>query len=128
MSNSELKRIFPEEIYKLESGEEVTVSPVPFGKLSVFGESVASIVGKLALAGVNLEKVTTEDLGRVFGVAFEEIITLMGLVLNKEREWFNGITLADGLGLLTLIIQQNWKDDIKKKLSVLLQKIPSVST
>jgi hypothetical protein len=128
MANTELKRIFPEEIYKLEYGEEVTVSPVPFGKLAVFGEAVASVIGKLTASGVNLEKVTTQDLGRIFGIAFEEIISVMGLVLNKEREWFNGITLADGLGLLALIIKQNWNEDAKKKLGQLLQRMPSVST
>ena len=127
MANTELKRIFPEEIYKLESGEEVTVAPVPFGKLSVFGDVVASIAGKLAVSGVNLEKVTNQDLGAIFGIAFEEILTLMGIVLNKERKWFDSISLTDGIGLLTLIIAQNWKDDTKKKLTALITKMSSVS-
>lgn len=128
MANEELKRIFPQEIYKLEFGEEVSVSPVPFGKLARFGEALAAVVQKLTLSGVNLEKLTVEDVGRVFGVAFEEIIAIMGLVLDKDKEWFNQITMADGLGLLALIVKQNFNEETKKKLAALLQRIPSIST
>lgn len=128
MAYEELKKIFPAEIFKLESGDEVSVSPVPFGKLTAFGEALASIVSKLSIAGVDLEKLTAEDIGRVFVVAFEEIVGVMMMVLKKEREWFDQITLSDGLGLLTLIIRQNFNDDVKKKFLDLLPKIPSIST
>ena len=128
MAYDELKRIFPAEIYKLGSGEEVSVSPVPFGKLVAFGEALASIVAKLTLAGVDLENLKPEDLGRAFAVAFDEIVMVMAMVLKKDREWFDHITLADGLGLLTVIIQQNFNDDVKKKFADLLPRIPSVST
>lgn len=126
--NDELKRIFPAEIYKLEYGGEVSVSPVPFGKLSAFGEALASIVQKLALSGIELENVTVNDLGRVFGVAFEEVVGIMALVLNKDRAWFDTITLGDGMGILALILKQNFNDDTKKKLAGLVQRIPSLST
>lgn len=128
MANEELKRIFPAETYKLEYGGEVSVSPVPFGKLSAFGEALASVVQKLTVSGVDMSKLTVEDIGRVFGVAFDEIIGIMALVLNKDREWFNEISMSDGLGLLTLMIQQNFNEETKKKLAALLQRIPSIST
>lgn len=131
MANTELKRIFPAETVRLESGEEVSVSPVPFGKLAVFGEALASIVAKLTLAGVDMDKlneVTIDDVGRIFMVAFDEIVSIMGIVLGKERAWFDGITLADGVTLLTKIIEQNFGEETKKKLAVLKGKIPSIST
>jgi hypothetical protein len=127
MAYEELKKIFPAEIVKLESGEEVSVSPVPFGKLTAFGEALASIISKLTIAGVDLEKLSAEDIGRVFSVAFEEIIGVMMMVLKKDREWFDNITLSDGLGLLMVIVRQNFNDDVKKKLSALLPRIQSIS-
>lgn len=124
----DLKRIFPEVPYKMESGEVVSISPVPFGKLAVFGEVLASLFGKLQAAGVSLTEFDVRDIGRVFGIAFEEVIALMALILNKPRDWFDTITLVDGIGLLTIIIRQNFNEDAKKKLADLLQKIPSIST
>lgn len=128
MANEELKRIFPEEIYKLESGEEVSVSPVPFGKLARFGESLGSVVSKLSISGVELDKIKIEDVGRIFGIAFEEVVGIMALVINKERSWFDQITLSDGLGIATIILRQNFHEDAKKKLASFLQRIPSIST
>jgi hypothetical protein len=122
-----LKKVFPAEKYLLEGGEEVTVSPVPFGKLSVFSEAVASLFAKLAESGLTELKDIT-DLGRVFGVAVEEVMSLMSIVLNKDREWFDTITLADGLGLFNLILAQNFNERSKKNMSALLAKIGSIST
>jgi hypothetical protein len=124
---NELKRLFPEEKYKLESGEEVTVSPVPFGKLTVFSKAVASLLAKISEAGV--QKVdSAEDIGRVFDIAIEEVIALMGLVLGKDREWFDTITLPDGVGLFSLILDQNFNERTKKNLQGLATKIQSSLT
>lgn len=123
--NEELKRIFPTEDYELLSGVVVSVSPVPFGKLARFGEALARLfekVGKIDTA--------TDDpnyIGVVFGAAFEEIISIMALVLDKDIEWFNSITVEDGIGLLTLILKQNFNESTKKKLDLLLPRIQSVS-
>lgn len=127
MAYEELKRVFPAEKYMLESGEEVSVSPVPFGKLAAFGEALSSIFVKIDGAGVDLDKLTPEDIGRIFAVAFEEIVRVMGLVLNKERSWFDNITLNDGLGLITIILRQNFNEESKKKFADLLPRIPSIS-
>jgi hypothetical protein len=124
---NELKRLFPAETFRLENGEEVAVSPVPFGKLMVFGEAVASLLKKLSEAGV--EKLDDlGDIGRVFNIAIEEVIALMGLVLGKDREWFDTITLPDGVGLFTKILEQNFNERTKKNLQDLATKIQSSLT
>ena len=125
MAHEELKRIFPQEIYRLERGEEISVSPVPFGKLARFGEALGSVISKLMLSGMDMEKLEVKEMGRLFGSAFEEIVEIMALVLGKDREWFNEITLGDGLGLATIIVKQNFNEDAKKKLTDFLQRIPS---
>jgi len=123
----ELKRLFPGEQYTLESGEEVTVSPVPFGKLTVFSKTVASLLSKINEAGVTKIE-NADDIGRVFGIAIEEVIALMGLVLGKNREWFDTITLPDGIGLFTKILEQNFNERTKKNLASLATKIQSSLT
>ena len=123
----ELKRLFPAETYKTESGEEVTVSPVPFGKLTVFSKTVTSLLAKVGEAGITKIE-NAEDIGRVFGIAIEEVIALMGLVLGKNREWFDTITLDDGVGLFKLIVEQNFNERTKKNLASLAIKIQSSLT
>lgn len=123
----ELKRLFPAEQYTLESGEEVTVSPVPFGKLTVFSKTVTSLLVKINEAGVTKIE-DANDIGRVFGIAIEEVIALMGLVLGKNREWFDTITLPDGIGLFTKILEQNFNERTKKNLASLAIKIQSSLT
>ena len=124
----ELKRIFPGEDYTLQNGEVVRVSPVPFGKLLAFGEALASLFTKIQGTNFTDPDNGTEILGKVFQEAFDEIIALMGLVLGKEREWFDFITVEDGIGLLTLILKQNFNESTKKKLDQLLPRMQSIST
>jgi hypothetical protein len=123
----ELKRIFPEETFVAESGEEVIVSPVSFGKLTVFSKTVTSLLAKIGEAGITKIE-NADDIGRVFSIAIEEVIALMGLVLGKNREWFDTITLADGVGLFTVILNQNFNEHTKKNLQSLATKIQSSLT
>jgi len=120
----ELKRLFPEEKFSLESGEEVTVAPVAFGKLTLFSKAVTSLLTKIGEAGISKIE-NAEDIGLIFNIALEEVIEVMGLVLGKDREWFNNITLADGVGLFTLILNQNFNERTKKNLQSLATKIQS---
>lgn len=125
MSN-ELKKIYPGVKYTLESGEEVTVSPVPFGKLMVFGEAVASLLNKVSGLGQDALKgagLTSLDMGMVFSSAVEEVIELMALVLNKDRVWFDTITTADGLGLFNVILDQNLNEGTKKNIHAIAKTI-----
>ena len=120
----ELKKIFPEELYILESGEKVTVSPISFRKLRVFGEAIASLAGKMQQSGFDGSFENPAVIGRLIAVAFDEIIGVMSLVLGKDDEWFDRISIADGIGLGTLIVRQNFNEDAKKNLTALLEKIP----
>lgn len=120
----ELKVLFPEEIYILQSGEQVTVRPVPFGRLRVFSEAVASLM--LKLSGLGLELKDVDDWKVLFDAAFEETLKVMGLVLEKPREWFDTITISDGIGLLTMIVEQNLNESAKKNITGLIEKVTSL--
>ena len=117
----ELKKLFPGVSYELEDGSEVTVSPIPFGKLTVFSGAVTSIISKLQQEGLT-EINNTDEIARAFEVAFEEVVQLMVLVLNKEREWFDTISTPDGLGLANIIVEQNFGEKTKKNAQTLMEK------
>lgn len=110
----ELKTLLPSERYYLENGEAVEVSPVPFGKLRLYSESVANVISKIRTAGLNFQSIS--DYQTAFDAAFEEIIRMMMIVISKERTWFDGITIGDGIGLLSLIIEQNVNENAKKNI------------
>jgi len=117
----ELKKLFPGVTYKLEDGSEVAVSPIPFGKLTVFSEAVTTIISKLQQEGLT-EINTTDEISLAFKVAFEEVLQLMMMVLKKDREWFDTISTPDGLGLATIIVEQNFGEKTKKNAQALLEK------
>jgi len=50
----------------------------------------------------------------------------MALILDKPRDWFDTIDLGDGLGLLSIIIEQNWNEKTKKNLKSLIERISSL--
>lgn len=123
---SELKKVYPGIEKTLGNGEKVTVSPVPFGKLMVFGETIASLLQKLGTLGftvTNKGDWSSLDVGMVFTTAVEEIIELMKLVLNKERGWFDKISTEDGLMLFNVILEQNLNEGTKKNIQAIAQTI-----
>jgi hypothetical protein len=120
----ELKTLLPVEIVTLSDGTGVDVSPVPFGKLMIFTDSVASLLKKLKTKGIELK--TIDDWSILFKVAFEEVVAIMGLVLDKDRAWFNTISSVDGLALLDKIFEQNLNEDAKKKIGNLTNRVRSL--
>lgn len=101
----------------LENGETLEVKPIPFGKLPHFTETFANLLNRLADISINLE--SSEDFKRLFDVAFEEVIALMGKIIDKPREWFDTISISDGLAIMDAILELNWNEKTKKNFSAL---------
>ncbi|NOZ68027.1 MAG: hypothetical protein GXP46_01960 [Deferribacteres bacterium] len=121
--SDELKVLLPDEMYILETGEQVTVRPVPFGKLNIFSEAVASLMLKISDLGLELRDI--KNWKTLFDVAFEEMLNIMGLVLEKPREWFDTISINDGIGLLAIIVEQNFREETKKNILKVVEKLSS---
>jgi len=125
--SKELKKIFPGVKYTVThrdgKKEDVTVSPVPFGKLPEFGDAVTDLFNKVMEAGTELTPEALFDFGRVFSIAVEEVIGIMCLVLEQERAWFDDITTADGFGLLDVICEQNLNETVKKNILRLVETV-----
>lgn len=120
----ELKTLLPGKSFTLTTGETIIVSPVPFGKLRIFSEAVAALLKRLSESGMKIESI--DDWRVIFDIAFEEAIKIMSLVLGKPREWFDSISLADGLGIINIIIEQNFNENTKKNLKGLVEKLNSL--
>jgi len=101
---------------KLENGETLEIKPIPFGKLSYFSDVIAGIIHKVANSGGSLE--TTEDFTALLQTATEEVILLMSKVIDKPREWFDTISIADGFAILNTIIDLNVTEEAKKNFSL----------
>lgn len=112
------------QVYTLSNGEMITIKPVPFGKLSIFSAAVSSLFAKLQKTGLKLE--TISDWKAVFDVAYEEVLAIMALILGGKRKFFDDITIEDGLGLLDIIIAQNFNDGAKKNLRAMIERLSSM--
>lgn len=119
----ELKTLLPGENYTLASGEQVVIKPVPFGQLRIFSEAIASLVMKVSESGLKLKKI--DEWKILFDVAFDETLNIMGLVIEKPREWFDEISINDGIGILSIIIDQNVKDEAKKNILRIVERFSS---
>lgn len=119
--DSELKDLLPGDDYKLLTGATLIVKPVPFGKQRLFSTAISRLMQRLQEQGLKLE--TIKDWNEVFDIAFEEVVDIMVLVLGKPRDWFDTITMADGYGLLALIVEQNFSDDTKKNIQKLITRV-----
>jgi hypothetical protein len=112
------------EIVTLSTGEKLTIKPIGFGKLSIFNDATASLITKIQGTGFKLS--TIKDWQILFDIAFEETIAIMALVIDKKRKFFDDISIADGLGILAKIIEQNFNDDAKKNLKIIVAKFSSL--
>lgn len=111
----EIKKLLPGKRITLSTKERVEIKPVPFGKLPAFTESIAELFSKLKGTGLKLEDI--KDWKVVLEIAAEETIRIMAFVIDKPREWFDSIDIADGLEILNTIIEQNITERTKKKSS-----------
>jgi hypothetical protein len=119
-----LKTLLPVERIELSNGTGVDISPVPFGKIPIFSNAVVSLIKKIRSEGIKLEDI--DDFKTVFDSAFEEVISLCMLVLEKDREWFNTFDIGDGLAICDKIWEQNVTDRLKKNIASLTNKVSSM--
>lgn len=123
--SSEINRLFPGTTHRLEwSGEAIEIKPVPFGKLKVFSDSIASLFARIQELGVE-NFADPSSWSSLLEVAAEEIVQLESLILGKPLEWFDTISIADGIAIFDIILQQNITESTKKNLGSLIARLGS---
>ena len=104
--------------YTCENGEELMIRPIPFGKLNSYIGAFTSLVQKLYSQG-NFTLSGTMDYARLFTIALEEVIGILMLVLDKPREWFDTLSVADSLAIVEIVTTQNFNDRLLTSLTKL---------
>jgi hypothetical protein len=128
-AKQELDRLFPGEVYKTQSGEEVVVRPITFGQLKIFIDAISSLASKAAQAGID----DIEDMSQwpaLFNVAYDEISKLMLAILNDEKydeDWIYNQAASDMIGVFAIILKQNANEVTKKNIQALVDAIKSVT-
>lgn len=124
--SKEIRTLLPGETYKLSDGREISISPVPFGKIRRYTEKLVSLSSRMAsIEGLDLDD--PASLVILFDFAFEEVVDVMALILDKEREWFDTIAVGDGVGIMLVMIQQNFNESTKKNVLALVEMIKLAS-
>lgn len=127
----DVKDLYPEVDVPLSTRPTVSVSPVGFRKLGKFGEALIAVVTKLEAKGIDTNKLVNGGLAEfsiVLTVAFDEVVNLMAIVLDKELAWFDKLPPADGVTLLQVIYKQNWNDANKKKVQEIMGLLEKVNS
>jgi len=108
---SELKTLQPANEIKLSTGEILILKPLPFGKLAKALSLVSSIFGS---ASIGYDALSLEDqssagavIAQVLAQGGEDIYELLGLGLNKPREWFDDLSMEDGINAATAFFELN---------------------
>lgn len=121
-----MDELLPGENIKLQSGQEIKISPVPLGRLKDFSRAVAKLMQKLKEEGNDLSDLS--NLGVLFETCFDEIVSIMASVLQKEVAFITEkVTISDSIAILEVIIRQNITDEAKKNLVSILDQASYLS-
>ncbi|MCG6552495.1 MAG: hypothetical protein L7F77_09220 [Candidatus Magnetominusculus sp. LBB02] len=101
-----MNAMFPEVEYELSTGEKAAISPVKFGKLNKFNAVIPRLIEKLNLSGLAAGEAKL-NLADVIDTAYEEVKTVMAIILDVDGAWVDNLSLEDAAGILEIIIEQN---------------------
>lgn len=118
---SELDRLSPGERYRLKDGEEIEVYPLRLKQLRAFSASISSLFTVLEKSGVD-DLTDPDSWPLLFETFLEEIAELMGIILEREKEWVMNLRPTDAIGIFTIIVDQNIDDLTKKNIMDLAEK------
>jgi len=126
---SELHTLQPAHELSLSSGEILTIKPLPFGKLAKALSLVSSIFGNASLGYEALSADANSAgaiIARVLAEGGEEIYQLLSLGTGKPREWFDTLSMDDGIRVTTLFLEVNSDFFIHQALPVLKASLSKV--
>ncbi len=108
MSN-ELKVLFPGKDVTLSTGEVITIKPFTFGQLPraiKLGQKIGGAVMEASKQGRFGESNGGAAMA-IIAEGGEDLIALIGLGINKNREWFDTLQGDDGLTLTIAFLEVN---------------------
>lgn len=98
------------------SGETITIRELGFGQLPAVARHMAAIFGNVGAGDINIPLLIADG--------GEDIMAVLAMAAGKQRSWLDGISMEEGVELLTAVIAVN-KESFAKKLLPALTKLTS---
>ena len=129
MSN-ELATLFPGKEINLASGETITIKPFTFGQLPKaikIGQKIGGLLAEMYKQGKFEDKTqTSANLMLILSEGGEDLINLIGLGINKNREWFDQLQGDDGINLTIAFLEVNIDFFTKKMMPQIMEAMQKV--
>ena len=126
MSDSEIDVLFPDGKTLTIGGDEITIKPLTFGQIPKASKMIAPIVK--ALASAELGGQSLLDLAgnwvEIMAVGGEDLLSLIGWTIGKDRAWFDALGMDDGILLVKTVIEVNSDFFTKRVMPMLPQVSP----
>lgn len=127
---SELNTLFPGKEINLSSGEVITIKPFTFGQLPKaikLGQKIGGLLADLYKQGKFQDSSNSAaNLMLILSEGGEDLLSLIGLGINKPREWFDELQGDDGLNLTIAFLEVNIDFFTKKMMPQLLEAMQKV--
>jgi len=114
----EIYEAFPQESFIASNGKTIIVKPISIIYFGEFMSLIGNIFQKLADAGK--ENTDISNLQVIFQYAGDELFSICRLAIGDE---INGLQLKDIFPLLRIVLDQNYDDEVKKNVPILISKI-----
>lgn len=127
---SELETLFPGKEVTLSSGEVIKVEPFKFGQLPLalkLTQKLGGLLAEMYKSGElkNKDKTVTNVMF-ILSEGGEDLMTLMGLCIGKERVWFDTLQGDDGIKLTIAFLEVNIDFFTQKMMPQLLEAMQNL--
>lgn len=105
--------------------EKVEIKPIPFGKLF---EALSLLTAIFENANIGYESLSSDTsmISKILMSGGEEVYKFLSLASGKDREWFNGISSADGILLATKVLELNSDFFVQQALPILRESFTKI--
>lgn len=127
---SEINTLFPGKEITLASGETITIKPFTFGQLPKaikLGQQIGGLLANMYKQGKFEDSSNTStNLMLIISEGGEDLINLIGLGINKPRDWFDGLQGDDGVNLTIAFLEVNIDFFTKKMMPQILASMEKI--
>ena len=126
----ELATLFPSKEVTLSTGEVLNISPFKFGQLPLalkLSTKISHLLAKLVQSGDLKDKnQLAGSIIYLISEGGEDLLSLVGLGIGKDREWFDTLQSDDGVVITVAFLEVNLDFFTKKMMPQLLQAMNSL--
>lgn len=129
MIDTDMNTLFPNHEFKVND-EVIVIKPFTFGQLPKVLKLSSSFYGAVQPIFEQNEDMVSA-VSQVIAIGGDDLIELLGMSINKPREWFDSIQSDIGIQLLAEFLEVNlsfFAQRILPQLEGAIQKVQKIST